>query len=90
MQEHTAIPGEALPPIPEECYPPGAVVLPPVRPHVCPHCETETTYQSFSGGREWYCPGCEADGSYDVGEAPRRVQMIAAGKFAELRSELGL
>lgn len=49
---------------------------------------TETQYQSFSAGREYYCPQCDDTHLYPEGEAPRRVQMIADGKFDELRAEM--
>ncbi len=56
--------------------------------HRCPYCETETVYQSFSGGREWYCGTCDTTGPYPQGEAPRRVQMLADGRTDELRAEM--
>lgn len=56
--------------------------------YLCPYCAGETVYQSFSGGREWYCPGCKADGSYPEGAAPPRVQLLAEGRFDELRAEM--
>lgn len=34
--------------------------------HQCPYCGTETTYQSMSGGKEWYCPNCDETGYYSV------------------------
>lgn len=42
----------------------------------------------FSGGREWFCPNCEADGSYPADEGPRRVQMLRDGRHDELRQEM--
>lgn len=36
----------------------------PVAGHRCPYCGHATTGQAFSGGREWYCPGCEAVEEY--------------------------
>jgi hypothetical protein len=55
----------------------------------CAECGgTNTVYQAFSGGREYYCPDCGYDGPYEIGDAPRRVQMIADGKFDELREEM--
>lgn len=47
-----------------------------------------TTYTLFSGGREYYCEDCDDNFPYEKGQAPRRVQMIADGKFAELRAEM--
>lgn len=46
-------------------------------------------YQVFSGGKEWYCPGCEADGSYEEGQAPRRAKLLQSeeGRTA-LRAEM--
>ncbi len=32
--------------------------------HRCPQCNAETVYQSFSGGREWWCAACEMNGDY--------------------------
>lgn len=32
--------------------------------HMCPSCGHETQCKVLSGGTEWYCPGCETDGSY--------------------------
>jgi hypothetical protein len=49
---------------------------------------TNTTYALFSGGTEYYCEDCDDNFPYEDGEAPRRVQMIADGKFAELRTEM--
>jgi 8-oxo-dGTP diphosphatase len=60
----------------------------PPQPHRCPACNERTTYQSYSGGREFYCPGCGNHGLYEPGEAPRRVQMLAEGRIEELRVEM--
>lgn len=49
---------------------------------------SETQYQSFSGGREFYCPQCDDTHPYQEGDAPRRVQMLADGKFDELHAEM--
>jgi len=58
-------------------------------PHRCWSCGgTNTTYAVFSGGREYYCEDCDDKFPYEEGTAPRRVQMIADGKFAELREEM--
>lgn len=55
----------------------------------CHECGcTEAVYQPFSGGREYYCPQCGDVHAYLEGEAPRRVQMIADGRFDELRAEM--
>lgn len=57
--------------------------------HVCPHCGTATQYQLFSGGKEWYCPGCEADGSYPDGVAPSRAGLLATDEGrAALRQQM--
>lgn len=57
--------------------------------HVHSVCGKQTTYQAFSGGREWYCEHCEETGTYPEGETPRRVQMLQteAGRVA-LRAEM--
>jgi len=58
-------------------------------PHRCPDCGTETTYRAFSGGREWFCPRCEADGSYPDGGVPRRAAMLQTPEgAAALREEM--
>jgi hypothetical protein len=55
----------------------------------CRGCDgTNTTYASFSGGREYYCEDCDDNFPYEPGEAPRRIQMIADGRFEELRAEM--
>lgn len=55
----------------------------------CSHCGgTDTCYQMFSAGTEYYCETCEEVFPYEPGTAPRRVQMIADGKLAELRWEM--
>lgn len=57
--------------------------------HHCPECGAETNYRLLSGGREWYCPGCEADGEYGAQEGPRRVQMLRTEDGRkELREEM--
>lgn len=48
--------------------------------HVCPQCGTATVYQVFSGGKEWYCEGCGADGSYPEGKAPSRAGLLATAE----------
>lgn len=64
-------------------------------PHRCPFCSTETVYRGFSGGKEWYCPGCETSDSYESGQAPRRAVMLTSveGRTAlraEMRAKLAL
>jgi len=55
---------------------------------VCWSCEgSNTTYQSFSGGQEYYCFDCDDCFPYRD-ERPRRVQMLADGQGAELRDEM--
>lgn len=49
---------------------------------------TNTTYALFSGGTEYYCEDCDDNFPYEDGEAPRRIQMIADGKFVELHQEM--
>lgn len=56
--------------------------------HRCPDCGAPTTYQAFSGGREWWCEPCQMDGRYPDGEGPRRVQMLRAGRIDELKAEM--
>lgn len=56
--------------------------------HMCPWCGNPTRYQSFSGGREWWCDTCKGDGMYEEGEAPPRLQMLADGRIDELRAEM--
>lgn len=58
-------------------------------PHRCPTCNELTTYQRFSGGREYYCAKCDDHGMYQEGDVrPPRVQMLADGKVDELRGEM--
>ena len=56
------------------------------------HCAvcggTNTVYQAFSGGREYWCPDCDYSGPYATDDAPRRVQMIADGQFDKLKEEM--
>jgi hypothetical protein len=49
---------------------------------------TASVAVKFSGGREYYCKPCDNHGMYEQGEAPPRVQMLADGRFAELRTEM--
>ena len=43
----------------------------------CPSCGAETQYQTFSGGREFYCPGCGNQGSYpEEGENLPRATLL--------------
>lgn len=57
--------------------------------HVCGMCGGgNTIYAAFSGGCEYYCYDCQDNASYDLGDAPRRVQMLADGRFYELRVEM--
>jgi ribosomal protein L37AE/L43A len=57
--------------------------------HLCPDCGTKTTYRGYSGGREWYCGACGADGSYRDGQAPVRAALLQseAGR-AGLRAQM--
>jgi hypothetical protein len=55
----------------------------------CTDCAALVLYQSFSGGREWHCPACDITGSYGEGaDRPPRVQMLADGRYAELRADM--
>jgi uncharacterized protein (DUF983 family) len=57
--------------------------------HRCPDCQEETKYAMFSGGKEWFCPTCGADGSYeDTDDIPPRVRMLRDGRTEELRVEI--
>ena len=56
--------------------------------HRCPDCGEPTVYQAFSGGREWYCKPCDNHGMYEQGQAPPRAQMLADGRYGELRAEM--
>jgi hypothetical protein len=40
-------------------------------------------YQSFSGGREWYCPGCEGGGKYPEGDGGPRARLLSVPDGAE-------
>lgn len=46
--------------------------------HRCPGCATPTEYAVLSGGKEWYCPACHADGSYEVKPRDARCQVFVA------------
>jgi hypothetical protein len=56
----------------------------------CPYCGTETDYQSFSGGREWFCPGCEANGNYpeDAEGLPRATLLRTEEGRIALRAQM--
>lgn len=56
----------------------------------CPHCKGDTEYQTFSGGREWYCPFCEAEGEYpDTGEnLPRATLLRCPEGVVALRAQM--
>lgn len=58
--------------------------------HRCPHCQHPTTYQSFSGGREWYCDNCKEDGRYEPGEdpLPRAILLQTTSGRIQLRDEM--
>jgi hypothetical protein len=65
--------------------------LPRRRPvdDTCWNCnQPGITYQLFSAGREYWCPTCEDAFRYLEDQAPRRVQMMADGRFDELRDEM--
>jgi hypothetical protein len=60
--------------------------------HRCPKGH-ETTYQAFSGGREWYCEPCDMDGPYDYesmpeAERPRAWLLTQPGGGAELMKRM--
>lgn len=52
--------------------------------YACPCCGADTDYQLFSGGREWYCPACDADGSYPDDAPTIRAHLLrtAEGRVA--------
>jgi uncharacterized protein (DUF983 family) len=57
--------------------------------HRCPDCGAETVYQTFSGGREWYCPACGADGEYPPdGQLPRATLLQTPEGRVALRAQL--
>jgi hypothetical protein len=61
----------------------------PVTEQTCTDCGGGVVYQSFGGGREWYCPACDITGAYDEdAERPPRVQMLADGHYDELRADM--
>ena len=47
--------------------------------YLCPYCEHPTTYRVFSGGKEWYCPQCKADGDYPEDQTPPRLKLLQSG-----------
>lgn len=55
----------------------------------CPACGGPTVYKVFSGGREWDCEDCDADGDYPEDETPPRLKLLQseAGRVA-LRAEM--
>lgn len=57
--------------------------------HIC-SCGSPTTYQAFSGGREFYCPACEDNGNYPDGEGGPRARLLAEGQdgVALLRAQM--
>lgn len=56
----------------------------------CSICQKDNTiYAPFTAGQEYYCYDCEDNFQLkDDQERPRRVQMMADGKFAQLHREL--
>lgn len=57
--------------------------------HLCPYCGTPTSYQVFSGGKEWYCEPCDTNGCYPADETPRRLKMLQSPEgVVALRAEL--
>ena len=45
--------------------------------HRCETCDRPTVYQSFSGGREFYCLHCDYDGLYPDGEGGPRARLLS-------------
>jgi hypothetical protein len=43
--------------------------------HRC-DCGAATTYQSMSGGSEFYCPSCDDNGLYPEGEGGPRARLL--------------
>lgn len=44
--------------------------------HICT-CGEPTVYQSFSGGREFYCEACDGGGYYPEGEGGPQARLLA-------------
>lgn len=43
--------------------------------HICP-CGAPSTYQMFSGGKEFYCPSCGTQGTYPEGDGGPRARLL--------------
>lgn len=57
--------------------------------HFCP-CGEPSRYQMFSGGTEWWCESCGAEGTYPEGEGGPRARLLAQGPdgVALLRAQM--
>jgi ribosomal protein L37AE/L43A len=55
--------------------------------HACPYCQQPTVYRVFSGGKEWYCEGCDETGFYPDGQAPSRAGLLATPEGREVLRE---
>lgn len=57
--------------------------------HVC-DCGELTRYRLLSGGREWYCEHCGADGIYPEGEGGPLARLLDQGPdgIALLRAKM--
>lgn len=55
----------------------------------CHVCGADTQYQMLSGGREWYCPKCEASGEYEGTEnLPRATLLRTPEGVTALRAQM--
>jgi hypothetical protein len=61
--------------------------------HLCPRCHRPTSYQTLSGGKEWYCGHCDTNGEYPPEQTPRRLKLLQSPEgrvqlHSEMRAEL--
>lgn len=58
--------------------------------YLCDACGGPTVYQSFSGGKEYYCPGCGNQASYDLEKEglPRATLLQTEWGQRVLRAEM--
>jgi hypothetical protein len=56
----------------------------------CSICGGPTVYQSFSGGREWYCEACDTTGTYpkDGPGLPRATLLRTPEGTVALRAQM--
>lgn len=48
--------------------------------YLCTECGHPSTYQAFSGGREWFCTACDASGSYPEAQEKPLKHCLACGE----------